>query len=218
MCADAEALDRERVELEVRALLVELRPAEHMHALAVREVEPERVELPAPDRDADTRSVGRVFEREENRRPALVPAELGHLAFDPDGGEASEPLADPAVERGDRVDGSVVVRQRLDLGHGRSVLVGLLQKNLGCRLGRAALSEHLAGDVEVGFTHREPLGERKRIAGLDQDVEAPALHFRALVEEWFEDLGGRLAHGRNSSCCYRRTLLGIVRARAVKAS
>jgi hypothetical protein len=52
--------------------------------------------------------------------------------------------------------------------------------------------------VEVRFAHGKPLGERERIAGLDQDVETPALDLRTLVEEGFlEDGGRRLAHGRN---------------------
>ena len=118
MGADAEALDRERAELELAALLVQLGPAEHVHALAVSEVEPQRVEPSARHRDADAGAVGRILEREEDGCPALVPAELGDLALDPDGGEARQPLPDPSVERGDRVDGAVVVRQRLDLGHG----------------------------------------------------------------------------------------------------
>ena len=40
MGTDAEPLDRERAELELTALFVELRPSEHMHPLAVREAEP----------------------------------------------------------------------------------------------------------------------------------------------------------------------------------
>ena len=40
--ADAEALDRERAQAEVAALLEELGPAEDVHALAVGEVEPQR--------------------------------------------------------------------------------------------------------------------------------------------------------------------------------
>ena len=145
MGAFAEALDRECAELELGALLVELGPAEHVHLLAVVEVESERVEPPARHRHADAGTVARILEREEDRRPPLVAAELCHLAFDPDGGKASEPTADAAVERSDRVDGAVVVRQRLDLGHGRSVLARLLQKDLGGGLGSAAPGKHLAG-------------------------------------------------------------------------
>ena len=91
--ADAEALDRERAQLELAALLVELRPAEDVHALAVGEVEPQRVELAARHRHADARAVGRILEREEDARPALVPPELGHLALDPDGRQARRATA-----------------------------------------------------------------------------------------------------------------------------
>src|SRR5581483_3006860 len=45
--AEAVALDRERAEMEVAALLVELRAAVDVHALAVSEPEPQAVELPA---------------------------------------------------------------------------------------------------------------------------------------------------------------------------
>src|SRR5215472_11080826 len=69
-----------------------------------------------------------------------------------------------------------------------------LEKDLGGRLGRAAVAEHLAGDVQVGLAHGESFGERKRITGLDQNVEAPALHLRSLVDERLEYLR-RLAHG-----------------------
>ena len=48
--AEAEALDRERAQAEVAALLEQLGPAEDVHALAVVEVEPQRVELPARHR------------------------------------------------------------------------------------------------------------------------------------------------------------------------
>src|SRR5207302_4916933 len=114
--AFAETLDRERAELELGALLVELGAAEDVDPLAVGEVEPERVEPAARHGHADAGTVARILEREEDRRPPLVAAELSHLTFDPDRGEAGEPAADSAVERSDRVDGAVVVRQRLDLG------------------------------------------------------------------------------------------------------
>ena len=59
MRADAEALDRERPQPELAALLVELRPAEDVHALAVGEVEPQRVELAARHLHADAGAVAR---------------------------------------------------------------------------------------------------------------------------------------------------------------
>src|SRR6185503_18736638 len=75
-----------------------------------------------------------------------------------------------------------------------------------------AATEHLAGEMEVRLAHGEPLGERERVAGLDQDVETPAFHLRAFVDQGHIENGGRcLAHGHSGSCCYRRTLLGVVR-------
>src|SRR5205823_10679716 len=89
--ADAEALDRERAQAEVAALVVELRTPEDVHALAIREIEAQAVELPARHRHADARSLLRVLEREEHARPALVPAQLRDLALDPHARQPSEP-------------------------------------------------------------------------------------------------------------------------------
>ncbi len=86
-----------------------------MDAVAVGQVEPQRVELPARHRDRDAGTVGRILEREEDALPRALAAELGHLALDPDGREAREPVADPAVERRDGVDLPVSVLLRLDL-------------------------------------------------------------------------------------------------------
>jgi hypothetical protein len=55
-----------------------------MDALAVAEVEPERVELPARHRGRETRAVLRILEREEDRLPRRLAAQLGDLALDPD--------------------------------------------------------------------------------------------------------------------------------------
>src|SRR5689334_18287377 len=98
MRADAEALDRERTHAVVAALLEQLGPPEDMHALAVDEVEPQRVELAALHRDAHGRAVLRILEREEDGRPALVALELRHLAFDPERRQLRQPLRDAAVE------------------------------------------------------------------------------------------------------------------------
>ena len=57
--AEAEALDRERAQAEVAARLEELGAAEHVHALAVGEVEPERVEASARHRHAEAGAVAR---------------------------------------------------------------------------------------------------------------------------------------------------------------
>ena len=80
-------------------MLEEFRAAEDVDALAVREVEPERVELAARHRDAETRAVRRVLQREEDARPPLLAAKLRHLALDPDRRQPREPVADAPVER-----------------------------------------------------------------------------------------------------------------------
>ncbi len=125
MRSEPEALDRERAELELAALLVELRAPEDVDAFAVLEVEAERVELPARHRHADRRAVRGILEREEDARPAVVPPQLGHLALNPEARQPAEPPPDALVERRDRVDGPLVVRERLDFRHRRSVLVRL---------------------------------------------------------------------------------------------
>src|SRR5438445_5569618 len=119
MGADTKSLDRERPQAEVAALLEQLGTAVDVDALAVGELEAQAVELPARHRHADRRSVARVLEREEDAGPALVTAQLGDLALDPDSRQPAEPLCDTPVEGSDRVDGAVVVRKRLDLAHAR---------------------------------------------------------------------------------------------------
>ena len=118
MVADPEALDRQSAHAEVALCLEQLRSAEHVHALAVGQVEPQRVEARPCDRDAETRSVRRILEREEDGCPARVAAELGHLALDPDRRQPAEPVRDAAVERRDAVDLAVAVLDRLDLHPG----------------------------------------------------------------------------------------------------
>ena len=51
------------------------------------------------------------------------------------------------------------------------------------------LVNQLHGPVKIGFGVREPLGERQRIAGLDQHVEAPGLDLFALRLGLFDRLG-----------------------------
>src|SRR5207247_11076883 len=113
--AEAEALDRERTQAEVGALLEELRAAEDVDALAVGEVEPEGVELAPRHRDREAGALGRILEGEEDGLPVRVTAQLGDLALDPDGRQAREPIAHAAVEGCDRVDLAVAARDRLDL-------------------------------------------------------------------------------------------------------
>ena len=115
MVAEPEALERERPHAEVALRLEELRAAEDVHALALGEVEAQRVEARAGDRDAEAGAVVRVLEREEDGLPAWVAPELRHLALDPDRRQAAQPVRDAAVERRDGVDLAVAVLDRLDL-------------------------------------------------------------------------------------------------------
>ena len=93
--AEAEALDRQRFEPQLAALLVELGAAEDVDALAFGEVELECVELAALHLHRQRRAVLRVLEREEHRRPALLAPQLGHLAFDPERRQPVQPRAMP---------------------------------------------------------------------------------------------------------------------------
>ena len=167
--AEPEALDRERAQVEVAALLVELRPAVDVHALAVGEVEPQRVELAARHLDRQAGAALRVLEREEDGRPALLPAQLGHLALDPDGRQPLEPRGDPLVERAHGEDLAPVDLGRLDL-HGRA---SALEQDLGGGLVRAAGEDELDRVVQVGLGVRDLLRELGRVAGLDQHVQPP---------------------------------------------
>ena len=116
--AEADALDRQRAQAKLAALLVELRAAEDLHALAVGEVELQRVEQAALHLHADARAALGILEREEHRLPALLPPQLGDLAVDPDRRQAAEPRADALVERADGVDLAPVDLRRFDLHRG----------------------------------------------------------------------------------------------------
>ena len=78
MVADAEALDRERAQLELALRLEDLGPAVDVHALALGQVEPERVELAARDRDrrqapsAGSLSVKKTFAQPACRRSSVT--------------------------------------------------------------------------------------------------------------------------------------------------
>ena len=118
--AEAEALQRQRAQAELAARLVQLGPPVDVNAVAVGEVEPQRVEAPARHRDAEAGAVGGILEREEDAGPALLPAKLRDLTLDPDGGQAGEPGGDAAVERAHRVDPAVAVVDRLDFHTGEA--------------------------------------------------------------------------------------------------
>ena len=84
---------------------------------------------------------------------------------------------DAAVEGGDGVDLPIAVLQRLDLHEAQPSAA--LEQDLGGGLVVAALVDELDGAVQVGLALRDALGERERIAGLDQHMEAPAGHLVA---------------------------------------
>src|SRR5207244_11975695 len=103
---------RQRGQAELAAGFVQRGPSVDVDAVAVGEVEPQRVEAPARHRDAEAGVVGGILEREEDAGPALLPAQLRDLALDPDGGQTGEPGGDAAVERADAVDAPVAVLDR----------------------------------------------------------------------------------------------------------
>ena len=92
--AEPERLERERAQLEDAARLVELGPSVDVHLVAVGEVESQRVEGRPRHRDREARAVLEVLEREEDALPAVLAAQLGDLALDPDRRQAGEPGAD----------------------------------------------------------------------------------------------------------------------------
>ena len=186
MRADAEAFDRQRPEMEVAALLVQLRPAVDVHTLAVDEIETQGVELPARDLRVETGVALRVLEREEDSRPPLLPPKLRHLALDPQRRQLLQVRRDALVERAHRIDPAPLDLRRLDL-HEALIVIPCqafslawaypvrLQKDLCGRLVRAARQHELDGAVQVGLGMRDLLSERQRIAGLDEHVQPPGL-------------------------------------------
>jgi hypothetical protein len=81
--AETEALDREDLEPQVAALRVQLCASEDVYPLAFAQVELECVELSARHLCGQARTVLRVLERKEHRRPTRLAPELRDLAFDP---------------------------------------------------------------------------------------------------------------------------------------
>src|SRR3979490_865455 len=94
---------------------IELGTAVDMHALAVLKVEPQPVELAARHLHRETRAVLRIFEREKHRSPALLPAQLRHLAFDPNRRQPLDVPRAALLERADRLDLAPLDFCRLDL-------------------------------------------------------------------------------------------------------
>ena len=64
----------------------------------------------------------------------------------------------------------------------------LLQEDLRRDVGRAAaMTDQLHRFVKIGFALGDPLRERKRVAGLHEDVKAPTFDLPALVLVPLED-------------------------------
>ncbi len=181
--AEPERLERERAQLKDAARLVELRPAVDVHLVPVRDLQPKGVERHPGHGRRQARPVLQVLEREEHALPAVLAAQLGDLALDPERGQARKPGADTAVERGDGVDLPVAVERRLDL-HEPTVAQDWerLEQDLGGDFGRAAAAvDQVDREMEIGVARGQALGEGEWVAGLHQDVEPPALHLSALV-------------------------------------
>ena len=119
--AQAGALDLQRPQAERPALLEEARPALHVDAVAVDKVELQRIELRAPHLCTHGRARVGILQREEHRRPALLPLQLGQLAFNPHAWQFPEPLRDAVVERPHAKDLASVYLRRFNLRHGSSL-------------------------------------------------------------------------------------------------
>ena len=120
MLAETEPLERKCPEAELALRRVQLGPPEHVDPLAVGEVELERVERASRNRGGEAGAVVRILEREEDAAPVRVPAQLRHLALDPERRQPREPVGDATVEARDGEDLLVAVEQWLDLHHGRA--------------------------------------------------------------------------------------------------
>ena len=115
MRAEAEALDREHLQPELPALLVQLGSPEHMDSLSVGELETQSVELPPRHLGREAGPVLGILEREEDRRPAVLPAQLRDLALDPQRRQALQPRGHARVEGAHGVDLAPFDLRRLDL-------------------------------------------------------------------------------------------------------
>ena len=184
MRADAEALDRQRAQTEVAALLEQLGPAVDVHALAVGELEPQRVELPARhlSRREHEPSAGSLSVK-KTLAQRVVPPQLRHLALDPDGRQPAEPLRDAAVERSRRSRPS---GRRTGAASTFATPAAYRARERYSRISAAVACAQpwptsSTRDMQVGLAGGEPLGDAERVARLDQHVEPPALDLRALA-------------------------------------
>src|SRR6266508_4233457 len=196
--SEPQRLDRQRAEAKLAAGGEELRPAENVNRRAVHELEAERVEAAPRHADGKTGAVPGILQGEEDALPAVLAPKLRDLAFDPDGRKSREPRSNAAIERGDGVELGIPVELVLDLhtvesssahvqGESRS-RAETLEEDLRRDVGRAAaMTDQLHGFVKIGFALSDPLRERKRVAGLHEDVKAPTFDFPALVLFPLED-------------------------------
>ena len=170
--AEPVALDRQRAQVEVAALLVEARRGRRRGRARRR---PGR----AGARRTGPRGICTARQApfsgslsvKNTDRPALLAAQLGHLALDPDRRQPLEPGRDALVE-GTTPRRPCARRLLASTFTGRCVTA---RPRAGSRrLSRATAGEHeLDRVVQVGLGVGDPLGELDRIAGLDEHVQAP---------------------------------------------
>src|SRR6185437_9694859 len=111
--AEAELLDRVRLEPELALALPQLAAAEDVDAVADAGRRLDAVELLLLHRAAQDRRA--VLQAEVDEPPAVGALELRQLALDPDVAEPGQPVGDALVEPGHRVDGAVAIGGRLRL-------------------------------------------------------------------------------------------------------
>ena len=134
MGAEAEALDREHLQAQLALLRPDLGAAVDVDALAVREIQPERVEAPTRQRRFHARIAVEVLQREEDRLPPVLAPQLADLALDPHGRQPAQPVGEASVEGGDGEDLAVAVLDRLDLRHAEIVRRWRRQAACGCHV------------------------------------------------------------------------------------
>ena len=193
MVALAEAFDGERLEPELPVPAPELGATVDMDALPVLEPEVERVEGPTGHGRLDAVGPQDVAQREEHLLPAVLATKLGDLPLDPHRRQALEIAGNTAHECRHRIDGSVAVVDRFDLRHRAMVRAArrpiASEEYFRRQLGLTAGLNELDSLMEVGLRVGEALGERERVTGLDQHVQAPALDLQSFAEIGLDRLG-----------------------------
>ena len=121
MRAQAKALDRQHLQPQLALLWPNLRATVDVDTLAGGEIQSKRVEAPTRQRRLHARIAADVLEREEDRLPPVLAAQLADLPLDPHGRQPAQPVGEAAVEGGDGEDLAVAVLDRLDLRHAEIV-------------------------------------------------------------------------------------------------